>query len=159
MKPAWILLALTTAALAAGCKSDAPSAGPTPDAAKAPADKNIAALEPPPMTGNVSVTPTFRWRLPAILGEPTHVTFTLAEAGTGEKPDAAGEKPLAIATGLHDTSPTALNPFAPPAGCVLTGDLREMKQLKGGTWHRWRIRAIGVDGVAEAEFYFKTRAN
>jgi hypothetical protein len=59
---------------------------------------------------------------------------------------------------LAAANPTELNPFAPPADVVLTGDLRDSRQLKPGTWYRWRVRVIGDGAATDASFYFRTGA-
>jgi hypothetical protein len=50
-----------------------------------------------------------------------------------------------------------LDPFDPPAGCILTGDLADMKQLAPNTWYRWTVRAVGGNIGVEGTFHFRTR--
>jgi hypothetical protein len=153
---------LGAAALAAGCKS--PPAPPAPKPAEPPAEKNIVALEPRDGAHEVLLTPTFKWKLPAAVDTPRLVSFALFELGQSAEPPKPGDKDneIAFASGLHDVSPTALDPFHPRAGVVLTGDLRDMKEadrrLKPETWYRWRIRALGEDQRATADFFFRTGA-
>ena len=157
------IVLLGTAALAAGCKP--PPAPPAPKPAEPPAEKNIVAVEPRDGAHEVLLTPTFKWKLPSAVGAPRLVSFTLFELGQGaEPPKPHGEdKEIAFASGLHDVSPTALDPFHPaPAGVVLTGELRDMKEvdrrLKPETWYRWRVRALGENNaVVQADFLFRTR--
>jgi hypothetical protein len=153
---------LGAAALAAGCKS--PPAPPAPTPAEPPAEKNVVALEPRDGAHEALLTPTFKWKLPAAVGTPRLVSFTLFELGQGAEPPKPGDKDkeIAFASGLHDVSPTALDPLHPRAGVVLTGELRDMKEadrrLKPQTWYRWRIRALGENQAVTADFFFRTGA-
>jgi len=157
------IVLLGTAALAAGCKP--PPAPPAPKPAEPPAEKNIVAVEPRDGAHEVLLTPTFKWKLPSAVGTPRLVSFTLFELGQGAEPPKPRDKDkeIAFASGLHDVSPTALDPFHPaPAGVVLTGELRDMKEvdrrLKPETWYRWRVRALGENNaVVQADFLFRTR--
>jgi hypothetical protein len=146
-------------ALAGGCKSE--PAQPGKDTSPAPPDGRLTAIEPRSMAEQVALTPTFKWRLPSAVSVPRLVSFTLFEFGqTAEPPKAADEgKKIAFASGLHDVSPTALDPFHPPAGCVVGGDLRDMKQLKGNTWYLWRVRVLGEGEGFHSDFYFRTRTD
>jgi hypothetical protein len=155
------IVLLGTAALAAGCKP--PPAPPAPKPAEPPAEKNIVAVEPRDGAHEVLLTPTFKWKLPAAVGTPRLVSFTLFELGQGAEPPKPRDKDkeIAFASGLHDVSPTALDPSHPPAGVVLTGELRDLKEadrrLKPETWYRWRIRALGENNaVIQADFFFRT---
>ena len=152
-----LFAAIVATILAAGCKGTPPAEPASPP----PTDTHLAALEPPDMAQDVSLTPRFFWRLPTALSVPTSVSFSLAEAGQGDQPvkDAAAEKPLAFASGLADVSPTMLAPFHPPSGCILTGDLTDMKHLQPNTWHRWSVRVIGAGDVPESQFFFRTQAD
>jgi len=87
------------------------------------------------------------------------VSFHLAEFGQAEDPRnaAAQEEPVAFASGLAPVSPTELGPFSPPFRAILTGNLRDMKQLKGDTWYRGNVRAIGDGDAAGADSCFRTR--
>jgi hypothetical protein len=155
----FVVLALAGAlTLSAGCKSE--PAPPAPKPPEAPPEKHIQAVEPRDGGQEVTLTPTFTWRLPSALGAPRLVSFTLSEFGQTAPPPKPGAegKQIAFASGLHDVSPTSLDPFHPPAGVVLTGDLRDSKQLKGDTWYRWKIRALGEDKTEQAGFLFRTRA-
>ena len=160
----FVAVALVSAlALAGGCKSQ--PAPPAPKPSEAAAEKNIRAVEPRDRVQEISLTPAFRWKLPSTLGIPRLVSFALVEFGQAAEPPKPGEagKEIAFASGLHDVSPTALDPLHPPPGVVLTGELRDAKEpdrhLKASTWHRWRIRALGDNNdVAQAEFLFRTRA-
>jgi hypothetical protein len=144
------------AALAAGCKSE----HPTEQQPQTPRAAVIQAVEPREGAQDVSLTPTFKWRLPSTLGVPRLVSFTLTEFGQTADPPGPGDagKEAAFASGLHDVSPASLDPFNPPPGVVLTGDLRDSGQLKPNTWYRWAVRAIGADFSARADFLFKTRS-
>lgn len=144
--------------LAAGCKSQPappPEGPPTP-----PPDTHITTIEPRNMAEELTLTPAFKWKLPSTVGSPQLVSFSLFELGQAAEPPKPTDegKQIAFASGLHDVSPTALDPFHPPPGCVLTGGLTDMKQLKGNTWYRWHIRAMGSGPVVQADFYFRTRA-
>jgi hypothetical protein len=156
------IVLLGTAVLAAGCKS--PPAPPAPKPAEPPAEKNIVAVEPRDGAHEVLLTPTFRWKLPSAVGTPRLVSFTLFELGQGAEPPKPRDqdKEIAFASGLHDVSPTALDPSHPPAGVVLTGELRDLKEadrrLKPETWYRWRIRALGENHGVTADFFFRTGA-
>jgi len=154
-------LALAAAVLAAGCESESPTekAGDAKGQDTAAA-KQITAVEPRPRAESVTRQPRFRWRLPALFGIPTLVTFKLYEVGRVADPTQPGPEPreIGIASGLHDVSPTEFDPFHPPAGAVMTGALCDMPQLKPDTWYRWTIRAIGDVETAEATFHFRTRS-
>jgi hypothetical protein len=161
-----LCLALAVAGLWAGGCADGP--GPVSPGQPA-ADNRIVAVEPFDMTQNVSTQPTFKWKLPESMAVPTTVTFKLAEAGQADTPtkDATvlDENKVAIVTDLVQVSPTALDLFRPPAGCVVLGDITTMTQLKGMTWYRWTIFATNLKNVgsysspnsARADFYFRTR--
>ena len=156
----WLMLAV--AALAAGCQP-APSENPAkppaaPDKEKEP--ETLVAVSPADLAEAVTLTPPFKWKIPPRLGVPTNVSFTLMELGSGEAPPKAGGaagKQIGFCSGLHDTSPTALDLFHPPAGSILTGDVRSVKGLKPGTWYAWTVRAISEDKSQTGEFVFKTR--
>ena len=157
------IVLLGTAALAAGCKS--PAAPPAPKPAEPPAEKSIVAVEPRDGAHEVLLAPTFKWKLPSAVGTPRLVSFTLFALGPGAEPPrpSGQDKEIAFASGLHDVTPTAVDPFRPaPAGVVLTGELRDMKEvdrrLKPETWYRWRVRALGENNaVVQADFFFRTR--
>lgn len=148
------------AAVAAGCRSE-PSDEPAPASTPPVPEARIVAVSPTDGAQQVSRRPTFQWRLPPTVEGPRLVSFTLAEAGTGPAPveDETRQKRLAFASGLHSSSPTGIDPWKPPAGCVLTGDLRDLDQLSPQTWHRWSVRAVSDTDSAQADFYFRTRAD
>jgi len=150
-----VLLAVVLV-LAAGCATEEPPSSPQADE---PAPGAIHAVTPGNMIQRVSRRPQFRWNLPKRLAEATHVTFLLAEAGTGEEPatDEAKQRRIATATGLDASSPEALDLWDPPGGCVLTGEVADMSQLAPETWYRWRVRAVTPGTAAHADFYFRTR--
>lgn len=150
------LVLVALAAIAAGCKSE--PAGP-PAAPAAPVETHILAVEPIDMAREAPLQPKFRWKLPPALSHPSLVSFALAEMGQGDQPleQPGADRQIAFASGLHDTSPTALDPFRPPAGCVLTGELRDAKTLKPGTWYRWTVRAVGAEAAQQADFFFRTQ--
>jgi len=152
-----VLMLLGALALAAGCGSEPP--GPPAGPPEPVGSRSIQAIEPRDMAREVSRRPVFKWKLPAHLRAPRMVSFHLAAVGQAEDPHkaVAQEKPLAFASGLAPVSPTELDPFSPPSGAILTGDLRDMKQLKGDTWYHWRVRAIGNGDAAGADFFFRTR--
>jgi hypothetical protein len=154
----WLLVGIV--ALAGGCSSDSPSGTAPADRAAAEAQRNILALEPRNMAHDANRRPSFQWRLPPMVSKPDLVTFTLYEVGKMEAPER--DKPtgtrMALATGLDATSPTGLNLWEPPTGCVLTGDIRDTIQLKPETWYRWNVRAIAGEIGTDADFYFRTRA-
>ncbi len=156
-------LVLGLAALGAGCRP-APSDGPVkpPDDEQAAKPEVTQALQPGPMAVGVPLNPTFRWKLPGHIGMPTNVSFILREIGPGDvPPETGGGKAgtqIAFCSGLHDTSPTAFDPFKPPAGAILTGEIRSMKALKPGTWYQWAVRVIGEDESDEGLFLFRTQA-
>jgi hypothetical protein len=111
------------------------------------------------MALGVNLTPQFKWKLPPPLSAPTNLSFTLVEFGGGDTPPKADDtqgKQIAFCSGLHDTSAQELDPFHPPPGSILTGEIRSMKGLKPGTWHRWTIRAISSDASNQASFLFRT---
>jgi hypothetical protein len=156
-------LALLVVALAAasGCKSD-PSGNAAPPAGVDPlADQKIQAVEPHDMSQEAGRKPVFRWRLPTALRSPNIVTFKLLEIGLAEDPRKAAEqaRQIALVTGLAGVSPTELNPFKPPSPAVLTGEVLDMKQLAPNTWYCWKVRVMGDLGAADADFYFRTRAD
>jgi hypothetical protein len=144
--------------LAAGCATEEPAPAPEPEPGNAPTTR-ITAVQPESMMQRVSRRPVFEWKLPKRLKPPTLVSFVLAEAGTGEEPvaDEARERRIATVTGLDESSPEAMNPWDPPAGCVLTGEVRDMSQLAPDTWYRWRVRAVAAGTGDHADFYFRTR--
>ena len=159
MSRAIVLLAaagVAGAILAAGC-GDEPAGTET---AAPPEPQTVRAVEPAPMARQVSRRPEFRWKLPKQLAQPTLVTFVLAEAGAGDEPatDEADQRRIATATGLADAGPESINLWATPAGCVLTGDIRDMPQLAPETWYRWTVRVVTPGGGGHADFYFRTRA-
>jgi hypothetical protein len=144
--------------LAAGCQSGPPEEPPKPEKAPEPAD--IQAVDPRDMAEQVSRRPAFQWTLPKRVAAPRLLSFTLSEAGDGNQPlkDEADLKRVAFASGLQTAGTAGLDPWKPPEGCVLTGPLREMEQLKGATWYRWSVRALGPNEVALSTFHFRTRA-
>ena len=154
----WLLVAV--AGLAAGCQSE-----PSPEPAAEPRSSDplpghIIALQPHDMMQDVALRPVFRWRLPSSLGSPMLLSFKLLEVGRVEDPRNPGSEPrsIAFASGLHDTSPTEIGPFNPPEGSIVTGEVRDMKQLKPDTWYRWTVRAIGESETAEGTFHFRTQS-
>jgi len=154
----WLLAGIV--ALASGCSSNSSSEPAPADKAAAEAQRHILALAPRNMAQDVSRRPAFQWRLPPIVSKPDLVTFTLYEVGKMEAPERdkqVGTR-MALATGLDATSPTGLNLWEPPTGCVLTGDIRDTVQLKPETWYRWNVRAIAGETGTDADFYFRTRA-
>ena len=150
----WLLV--LAAGLVAGCQNK-PVEEPKPASAE-PAASHIMALQPHDMMQDVAQRPVFRWRLPSSLGSPMLLSFKLMEVGRVEDPRNPGSepRPVAYASGLHDTSPTSIDPFDPPEGSVVTGEVRNMKQLKPDTWYRWTVRAIGESETAESTFHFRT---
>jgi hypothetical protein len=146
-------------ALAAGCDKN-PADVPGGDRPDPQAGRRVVALEPRDMAQEVSRRPVFRWRLPAALVHPDMVSMTLTEVGPGDEPRRNGtdEKPVAFASGLHGSSPTGVDPFAPPADSVVTGEVHDLRQLKAQTWYHWTVRAIGMDTAASGDFYFRTRS-
>lgn len=154
--PAAVVLA--AAILVMGCDSGPPEAPPeTPP----PTQENIVALQPRDMAEQVTRRPTFSWKLPPKVASPALVSFTLAEAGDGDQPirDQGGLKRVAFASGLHTKSPNGFDPWEPPPGCVVTGEVTDMKQLKANTWYRWSVRAASPSDATHADFYFRTRAD
>ena len=153
--PAAVVLA--AAALVMGCDSGPPEALPeTPP----PTQENIIALQPRDAAEQVTRRPTFSWKLPPKVASPAIVSITLAEAGDGDQPirDQGGLKRVAFASGLHTKSPNGFDPWEPPPGCVMTGEVTDMKQLKANTWYRWSVRAASPSDAIHADFYFRTRA-
>jgi hypothetical protein len=156
-------LLLGVAALGAGCRAAPPDEAARPSDDRRPAKpEGTRALQPAPMAVGVSLQPTFKWKLPGHIGMPTNVSFTLRELGPGDTPpETAGGQAgtqIAFCSGLHDTSPTQLDPFKPPAGAILTGEIRSMKALKPGTWYQWSVRVIGNDESDDGVFMFRTQA-
>jgi len=148
---------ITAAVLAAGCEAGDEPVVPTPPEESGPA--TIRAVKPPNGVRRISRRPTFAWTLPKPLMEDARVTFILADAGTGAEPvtDEAGQRRIATVTGLDASSPEALDLWDPPGGCVLTGEVTDMRQLAPETWYRWRVRAVALRTAAHADFYFRTR--
>ena len=160
--PAAVVLA--AAILVMGCDSGPPEAPPYPGRmaeTPPPTQENIVALQPRDMAEQVTRRPTFSWKLPPKVASPALVSFTLAEAGDGDQPirDQGGLKRVAFASGLHTKSPNGFDPWEPPPGCVVTGEVTDMKQLKANTWYRWSVRAASPSGATHAEFYFRTRSD
>lgn len=147
-----IAVVLAAAILVMGCDSGPPDTPP-------PLQKDIVALQPRDMAEQVTRRPTFSWKLPPKVASPALVSFTLAEAGDGDRPiqDESGWKRVAFASGLHTKSPNGIDPWKPPTGCVLTGEVTDMKQLKPNTWYRWSVRAASPSDATHADFYFRTR--
>ena len=160
MVRAGLALVIVAVAAASGCKSD--SGGATAPAGGDPfADRKIQAVEPRDMTQEAARKPAFKWRLPPILRSPNIVTFKLFEIGLAEDPRKATEeaRQIALVTGLAGVSPTELDPFKPPSPAVLTGEILDMQQLAPNTWYYWKVRALSDLGSAEADFFFRTRAD
>jgi len=161
MKLRGIGLWLTLAVLGAGCQENTPPDGATPPTPHVPAADTVLALQPLPGAIEVTLTPHFMWKLPQHADTLTSVSFKLAELGSGDTPpDATNEEAgelVAICSGLHETSPTELDLFHPPAGATLTGAVREMQALKPGTWYRWTVRAINDEGTSQKSFLFRTQ--
>ncbi len=153
--PAAVVLA--AAILVMGCDSGPPEA--PPETPPPPTQRNIVALQPRDMAEQVTRRPTFSWKLPPKVASPALVSFTLAEAGDRPIRDQGGLKRVAFASGLHTKSPNGLDPWKPPPGCVLTGDLTDMNQLKPNTWYRWSVRAASPSDATHADFYFRTRSD
>jgi hypothetical protein len=111
------------------------------------------------MAQEVSRRPVFRWKLPSVLNSPRMVSLRLSEVGPVEDPRKAAdqEKQVAFASGLAPESPTELDLFNPPPPAIVTSDFGDVKQLKGGTWYHWVVRAIGDGEAAGADFFFRTR--
>ncbi len=158
MKRWQLSLIACVAGLAAGCGREPPPV--TPTAAQAEASRHIQAVEPRDMAQEVSRRPLLKWKLPATFENPIAVSFALSEVGQVDDPRRAGveEKQVGFASGLHHTSPAQLDPFDPPPGCVLTGDITDKAQLAPLTWYHWKVRAITGDQGTEGNFYFRTRA-
>ncbi|MFO8012669.1 MAG: hypothetical protein R6X20_05105 [Phycisphaerae bacterium] len=156
MTPRRALIVTGVLVWAAGCADEEPV--PPPEPKNAPSNR-IVAVRPEPMMQRVSRRPAFKWKLPKRLERATLVSFLLAEAGTGDEPvtDEARERRIATVTGLDESSPEAMNLWDPPAGCVLTGEVRDMSQLAPETWYRWRVRAVAAGTGDHADFYFRTR--
>jgi len=155
-RPATAVLAAV--ALAIGCDSG-PSAAP-PETPPPATQADIIALQPRDMAEQVTRRPVFKWKLPPHVADPRLVSFTLAEAGDGDRPvqDEGREKRVAFASGLHTESPEGLHPWDPPAGAVLTGEVTDTDQLKANTWYRWSVRAFSNTGTARTAFHFRTRS-
>ena len=152
-----IAVVLVAVALGSGCESGPAGAPPeTPP----PSQQEIIALQPHEMAEQVTRRPTFKWKLPPKVAGATLVSFALAEAGDGDRPvlDESDRKRVGFASGLHAESPDGINPWNPPPGCVLTGKVRDMTQLKADTWYCWSVRALSDTGAARAAFHFRTRS-
>jgi len=149
------------AVLAAGCEAGPPAGAPPADPAEPPPPRVVVAVEPVHRAEGVGRRPRFRWKLPPALGSPDLVSLTLVEVGRAEDPEKPESAPrqVAFASGLHDTSPTALDPFDPPRGCVLTGELTDLKELRADTWYRWVVRAIAGTDSIEGTFLFRTQGD
>jgi len=160
MVRAGLALVIAAVVAASGCKSDSGGAA-TPASADPLADRKVQAIEPRDMTQEASRRPVFKWNLPAALRSPNIVTFKLLEIGLAEDPRKAteGARQIALVTGLAPVSPTELDPFKPPEPAVLTGEILDMQQLAPNTWYCWKVRALSDLGAAEANFFFRTRAD
>ena len=158
MNGRWSIVVGVVLVMAAGCTTEAP-APPNGDGAEETGPAHIRAVQPENMVQQVNRRPAFRWKLPKRLEEATHVTFLLAEAGTGEAAvtDEAQQRRIATATGLDAAGAEAFDPWDPPGGCVLTGEVRDISQLAPETWYRWTVRAVGAGAGEHADFYFRTR--
>ena len=147
------------ASLAAGCGEEPePQTLPRSGGGESPGPPRIIALRPLDGAQEASLRPMFRWQLPNEVAVPTSVSFTLTEMSGG--PDSseaeAEEKPIARASGLHDTSPRELDPWDPPPGVIVTGAIHQMEELKPETRYRWTVRAISAHDQAAATFHFRT---
>lgn len=95
------------------------------------------------------------------MGMPQHLSLALVECGPGDAPpdtnDGAAGRQIAFCSGLHDTSPSELDPFNPPPGSILTGDITSMKALEPETWYQWTVRSIADGDSDQGVFLFKTR--
>ncbi|KPJ72452.1 MAG: hypothetical protein AMS14_07725 [Planctomycetes bacterium DG_20] len=153
-----LAVVLAAVALAIGCESG-PSVAP-PDTPP-PGQQHIVALQPRDMAEQVTRRPAFTWKLPPKVADPTLVSFALAEAGDGDRPvqDETAHKRVAFASGLHVQSPEGLNPWEPPSGCVLTGEVTDTDQLKPNTWYHWSVRAVSDTDATRANFHFRTRSH
>lgn len=143
--------------LVLGCDTEAPAPPAAAEPQEPPAG-TITAVHPEPGMQGVSRRPEFQWQLPQRLQAGYHATVLVAKAGTGEEPvvDEAGQERVAMATGLSLASPQTLDLWNPPAGCVVTGEVRDMSQLAPGTWYRWTVRVVGMNVSDRADFYFRT---
>ncbi|HUS45568.1 MAG TPA: hypothetical protein VM219_06000 [Phycisphaerae bacterium] len=147
------------ASLAAGCGEEPePQALPRSNGDEPSEPPRIIALRPLDGAQEASLHPTFRWQLPNEVAVPTSVSFILTEicGGPDSSEAEAGEKPIARASGLHNTSPRELDPWNPPPGVIMTGAVRQTEGLKPETWCRWTVRAISAHDQAAATFHFRT---
>jgi len=156
MNGRWASVLAGVLILAAGCEREAPP-GPATSTSEPPS-RDIVAVTPIPMQEGMSRKPAFEWKLPKRLAQATLVSFLLAEAGTGEEPvtDESKQRRIATVTGLDASSPEAFNPWDPPGGCVVTGEIVRMSQLPPRTWYRWRVRAVSAGTGDHKDFYFRT---
>ena len=148
-----------SACLAAGCGEEPePQTLPRSGDDEPSGPPRIIALRPLDGAQEASLRPTFRWQLPNEVAVPTSISFTLTEMSGG--PDSseaeAEEKPIARASGLHDTSPRELDPWDPPHGVIVTGAIHQMEELKPETRYRWTVRAISAHGQTTVTFHFRT---
>jgi hypothetical protein len=169
MVRAGLALVIVAVVAATGCKSDSGGAS-APTGVDPMADRKVQAVEPCDMMQEASRKPVFRWKLPATLHAPNIVTFKLFEIGLAEDPrpsrasgssDKAteGARQIALVTGLAGESPTELDLFKPPSEAVLTGEVRDMQQLAPNMWYYWKVRVVSDLEAAEANFFFRTRAD
>jgi hypothetical protein len=151
-----VLAVLAAALVAAGCQPTTPPP-PGDDQANRTEDTKVEALAPSDDARDVPLAPRFRWKLPQALTVPTHVGFRLAEVnGPGETREDQGRQ-IAYVSGLHDTTPTELDLFAPPGGAIRTGPIRDVTELKAGQWYRWTVTALAPGSSASGVFFFQTR--
>ncbi len=141
-------------AAAAGCDETPP---PTPPATSPTgAEARVIALSPPDGGQGVSLRPRFRWRLPSHLGQPTYVGFRLHLVSGPDRTDEDEGALVALASGLHDTTPTQLDPFDPPPRVVLSGPLRDAGRLEPATWYRWTVTVLAEAESGRGMFFFRT---
>jgi hypothetical protein len=154
-----MLLLAALAAAAAGCRSE-DEAAPGPESAGPPEPTTIQAVRPANMAREVSRRPTFQWKLPRQLADPALVSFVMNEAGTGDEPvtDKSAQRRVLTATGLDAAGPEGIDPWDPPPGSIVTGEVTESPQLAPETWYRWRVRVLRQGRAGRADFYFRTRA-
>jgi hypothetical protein len=142
-------------AVGAGCEEgEAPR--PAPPEQPTPPRNEVVAVRPPDGAREIAVRPRFKWELPGSLKAATYVGFELRRVSGPDQTGRDQGMEVALASGLDDTTPTALNPFNPPDGVIVTGMLRDAGRLEPGTWYRWTVTAMAPGATGQGMFFFRT---
>lgn len=151
----WLGLVVTAVmAVGAGCEEEAPR--PAPPSQPTSPRNEVVAVRPPDGARGIAVRPRFKWELPASLKAATYVGFELRRVSGPDQTGRNQGTEVAFASGLHDTTPTELDPFRPPDGVIVTGRLRDAGSLEPGTWYRWNVTAMAPGATGRGMFFFRT---